>query len=877
MAKITRRNFMKLGVASGALLAVGEGLGFTGSALAGTVSLEPGGKDFSPETGAERTAIATACWQCVTRCAAIGFVEDGRLVKMESNPNSIRTEGKMCPRGQTGVNHVYDPDRVLYPMKRVGARGSGNWQRISWDAALTEIVDHIKPLRDAGKAKQFCFHAGRMKASSDKLIKGSFLAKYGTDTILGHTAICEAAKWTAQELTWGKHYDNWDFDNTKFVLNFGSNVLEAHTNHIPTAQRLVRAITDRNVRMVTFDVRLSNTAAKSSEWIPIKPGTDGAVMLAMCNHIINSGLHDRDFLDYVKATDNSNSLLKQIQKVLSDLAAPLSPIIGNDLSKRLDSLLTSLKLEKEKALREHLAPFTAVWAEGISGVPAAKIIELAVEFATTKPACLITYRGAVAHYCGAENERVAMMLTSLTGNVDNPGGRCKGVGASWKAASVDGPVPAKQSLKIKDGFDGQVAYPTHHVDQLTMKMIKDGSKGRPSVYMWYCYSPVYANGEMQENIDVMKDEGLIPYSVCINPFYDESAALADLILPDATYLERWDFEDMVSPTQVAEYYIRQPLVEPLCGIKSFQDVCFELADRMGMPLFNSKNIHSMEDYVKYACNNTPGVPGFDSMKANGVWNDGSAPKYFSYKKDMGSDESLMAAGYTLDPGGTGVWFKPITPRTGPNYGDHKDDYTTYKAQKLANGINLAGFAPDKLNKSGYMELFSELMAKKNFSALPTYYPIPEHQSMGNGQLILTTYKVIVHTQSRNQNCKWVTELYHENPGWIHPETAGALGISDGDNVKVESAVGSFETPVRVTKGVARGVIAVSHHLGHWEYGRYASGKATPDPDPSECKPDAEVHWWTTHGVRPNWAIPNSPDPISGQQRWMDTVVTVSKQ
>ncbi|GBE57212.1 dimethyl sulfoxide reductase DmsA precursor [bacterium BMS3Abin01] len=840
MIRTTRRNFLKLGMASGALLAAGEVIGCGQESLTGTVSLEPGGKDFSPKTGAERTAIPTACWNCVTRCAAIGFVEDGRLVKMESNPDSIRTEGKMCAKGQAGPNHVYDPDRVLYPMKRVGPRGGGQWQRLSWDAALTEIVDHIKPLRDAGTPEKFMFHYGRMKASSSKLVKSSFLHTFGTETIGNHTSICEGGKWVAQELTWGKHYDSWDFDNTGFVLNFGSNVFEAHTNHIPTSPRLIRAMTDRGVRLITFDVKLSNTAAKSSEWIPIKPGTDGAVMLAMCNHIISNNLHDRDFLDYVKATGDPDASTE----------------------------------EKEDSLRNHLDRFTPEWAEGISGISADKIKAVAEDFATTKPACLITYRGAVAHYCGAENERSAMMLASLTGNIDNPGGRCKAVGASWEYPKSPDP-PEKKGLKILNGFPGQVAFPNHHVSNQILKMIKDGSAGRPEVYMWYCHTPVFANGEVQENIDVLKDESMLPYSICINPFYDESAALADLILPDATYLERWDSEDMVSPTQVAEYYIRQPLVEPLCGIKSFADVCFDLADRMGMPLFESEGINSMEDFVRYACENTTGVPGFDYMKQNGVWHDPEAePKYYSYKKDMGTDEDLIAGSYTLDPGGTGVWWKQ--PKEDARYGDDKHDYKTYKAQKLADGTNVSGFKPDKINKSGFMELYSELLAGKDYSALPSYYPIPEHQNMSAGQLVLTTYKVAVQTHSRNANCKWLSELFHENPGWIHPDTAASLGIGDGDTVSVTSSVGSFKTKARVTKGIIPGAIAVSHHLGHWQYGRYASGNPSPDPQPAECRPEAEQHWWNTYGVRPNWAIPNSPDPISGQQRWMDTVVTVTK-
>jgi hypothetical protein len=178
---------------------------------------------------------------------------------------------------------------------------------ISWDEALTEVAGRLKKLRDDGHPEKFMFHYGRMKASSSKIVKSVFLGAYGTKTVGNHTSICEGGKWTAQELTWGKHYDNWDFDNTKFVINFGSGVLEAHTNHIPASQRLVDAMVDRGVKVYTFDVRLSNTAAKSTEWVPIKPGTDGAVAMAMCNVIMQAGLYDKKFFKYIKATKNRNA------------------------------------------------------------------------------------------------------------------------------------------------------------------------------------------------------------------------------------------------------------------------------------------------------------------------------------------------------------------------------------------------------------------------------------------------------------------------------------------------------------------------------------------------------------------------------------------
>ncbi len=866
MASLTRRNLMKLGLASGALFAAGEA--FTPSALAGSVKLQPGGKDFSPETGVERKAVPTACWSCVTRCAAMGFVEDGRLVKMESNPDSIRTEGKMCSKGQSGPNEVYFPDRILYPMKRVGPRGGGKWKRISWDEALTELGGRLKKLRDNGHPEKFMFHYGRMKASSSKLIKSVFLGTYGTKTIAGHTSICEGGKWTAQELTWGKHYDNWDFDKTKFVLNFGSNIFEAHTNHIPASHRLIRAMVDRGVKMVTFDVRLSNTAAKSNEWIPIKPGTDGAVILAMCNVVMQNGLYDRDFLKFVRATENVNASVD----------------------------------EKIATLKSHLSKYTPEWAEKISGVSASKIKSLALEFANTKPAVMATYRGAVAHYNGNDTERAAQMLASITGNIDNPGGRCRGVGAGWKYPKGPKDKPKAKALKLTKGFPGTIAYPSHGVCQQVLPMIKDGKAGRPDIYMWYCYNPVYVNGDWKENADVLKDESMIPFTVTSSIVYDESSKLADMILPDATYLERWDWEDMVSPAQIPEFYIRQTLVKPLGESRDLGDVVIELADRMGMPLGVGS---SKEEFVKKSHEKTAkevkGFPGFDYMKKHGVWHDPEAkPKYYGYKKavldvskepvtvggvqyaDMSEPEKVaphMGDDVLYDKE-TGLFWhwrhskaKNAEEAMKKGYTNTKNAYKGYAGQLIGDKV-YKGFKPDKLSKSGYLELYSALLKKKGFAPLPTYVPIPEHQKMGPNDLILTTYKVAVHIHSRSSHRKWLSELYHDNPGWINSKTASSLGIRDGDKIKVKSKIGEIVTKASVNEKIVPGVIAISFHLGREESGRYGSGKKSPMAN--DIDPDLKLMWWKEHGVHPNWIIPNSDDPINGQQCWMDTVVKVTK-
>ncbi|MFQ6102670.1 MAG: molybdopterin-dependent oxidoreductase [Candidatus Glassbacteria bacterium] len=817
--KLNRRDFLKIGSALGAGLGTGKGLNL----LAGEVILRGGGADYSFETGNRRKAIPSACWQCVTRDGIIGYVEDGRIVKLEGNPDLPRTNGKLCARGQAGINQVYNPDRILYPMKRAGKRGEGKWKRITWDEALDELTDRLRMLREAGTPEKFMFHYGRMKASSSKIIKSYFLPAYGTKTIGNHTAICEGGKWIAQELVWGKHYDINDMTHTNFILNFGCNFFETHTSHIPISQRAVEAMA-RGVPIVTFDVRLSNTAAKSREWIPIRPGTDLAVVLAMANVVMKEKLFDREFIE----------------------------------------TWTNVTVEE---LREHLKDYTPQWAEEISGVPAPKIESVAIEYARAKPGTIVSYRGAVAHYNGVETERAILMLEAICGNIDVKGGRCKAVGAKWKN-SYPTPKGHPKKLKIVDGFKGDVAYPNHHVSHQVLKMIKDGSMGRPEIYMIYCYNPAYVNGECQENIEILKDESLIPYFVAVDVFYSESTALADLILPDATYLERWDWEDHASFDQIPEYYIRQPLVKPLGESRDFKDVCCELARRLGGEVQAAMPFESAEEFVRDACEHTPAVKqagGFEYMKTRGAWYDRNAkPKYKSYAKELRKED---LEGTILDEA-TGVYWKG---KEGESYTTTKDAYKKYVGQKIGDKV-YAGFKPDKINKSGLFEIRSRFLEEKGLAGMPSWMPIPEHEKM-SGKLILTTYKVAVQTHSRTQNCKWLTEIYHDNPAWINTKTARALGIKDGDRIKVTSSAGEIVTKAKVTEGIHPDAIAISNHCGHWEYGEYASGKQSPG---HTHEPDCKFKWWDEKGVHPNWIIPNRPDPIGGQQTWMDTVVTVRK-
>ncbi len=844
---VKRRDFLRLGAAAavGAPVLGGEQARAQDSELT-----TRGGEDYSPLSGTEREPVPTTCAMCASRCAAIGYVENGYVLKVEGNPDSKRTMGVMCAKGQAGINQVYDPDRILQPLKRVGARGEGKWAQISWDEALGDLATRLGKLRDDGQPEKFMFHHGWISEGAKKLITGAFLPAYGTGTIADNSCLGQSARRTAHELTWGGHSDSWDFDNTRYILNFGSNVMEADTNHVALARRLSFALTDNNVKLVTFDVRLSNTAAKSRVWHQIVPGTDGAVALAMCNVVMTEQLYKgrgEAFLAFCQVTPDRNATIAQ----------------------------------KVAALNEHLADYTPEWAEEISGVSADDIRQIAIDFATSGPACVISSRGASAQYNGVETERAIQMLAAITGNIDTPGGRCIGITPQWICPTAPQDLPAPRRLEILDGLEAAAALPLAGVGHQVLKMIKDGRAGRPEVYMWYNYNPAFSNADIRENTEILKDESLLPFTVAVTPFYDESAALADLILPDAVYLESFDLETGISPTQIAEYSIRQPVVPPRGEARDFKDVCCDLAQRMDVPL----DFETAEDFVSLSCKLTPIVKekgrGFSGMTKVGVWQDSDAePAYNSYRKIVPA-EALAEDGVIFDEE-TGVYWNWKTAGASSEsdaqskgYRGTSGAYRGYVGQMVL-GVVYEGFKPAATNKSGFFELYSTILETIAVPPMPTYTIIPEHRDMTDDQLVLTSFRVNVQTSSRTQNSMWLDEINDDQSVWINPASAGPRGIADGDRITIASAIGEIEAPARVTENVVPGVVAMSSHVGHWEYGRYASGKNAPF-SLDEDHPYEEHKWWPDdHGEHPNWIIQNSAEPISGQQRWMDTVVTVRK-
>lgn len=819
-----RRGFLKLGASAAAL----------GAALASPrlVAMEQklGGADFSPATGEQRKAVPFTCMACNIEDGGVAMIENGRIVKLEGNLKHPNTRGKLCAKGNAGYLHVYDPDRIMTPLLRTGARGEGKWKRISYDEAtsilaekLREVIDRSQAANDPGILNEIVLKFGR-----DRTGGGSkrFMHALGSNAMVNHTNICESSKKVGLEPSWGPDIESCDWANTKYILNFGSNILETAYFMNPNAQRLVDGVVGNRAKIVTFDVRLSNTAGYSHEWFAPYPGTDAAVALAMAHVIMNEELYDADFVrDWTNVT------------------AP--------------QLIT------------HLKPYTPEFAEGESGVPAADIRRIAREFATTKPATTFSYRGPCKHLWGAYQEAAIHMLNVITGNVEKKGGYCLPRGMGWPQ-----PQPEPPAGEVASVIAAPPLYPlaSHAVSTNAPYMIMRG-EAKVSVWMTYYDNPVYTYPSSHVWEAFLKDEGLVPFLVSFSCYMSETTELADLIIPDVTYLERHDPESMPGGLYPC-LSIRQPVIPPLGQTQEYRQTLIDVIHKVDLD--GSLGIRryfafdSVEDWMRQHFDSIPGLKedgGWEHMKQVGVW-----PVYGDV--DPETAKIVDANGEEVEPE-YGIYLGQLPASA--MIGAEVDEQGTIRKDGHAIGVQVAG-----RNHIGFgtpsrkIELYKESYRTYGFNPLPVYKRLPSRDKKP-GELILSTYKVNVHTQSRTASLKYLAELYHKNPAWINPGTAASLGIGDGDLIRITSPLGYIVTRAHVTEGIHPEVISISTACGHAAYGRLATLKHR-DPGAEWAlggDPDITNNvWWDDRGVHPNPIIRLSVDPIGGSQAWFDTVVTV---
>jgi len=679
----------------------------------------------------ERTIITSCPHDCGGRCMLKVHVADGVITRITTD-DGAEPQLRACCRGRAYRQRVYAPDRLQYPMLRTGKRGEGLFTRIPWDEALDRVAAALQEVvqRYGTEAILYVAYSGNTgtflhnQLSVFRLLTllGGFTPVWGSASFWGSLFSSETTYGTVVA---GHTCD--DILNARLIIMWGWNPAET-VQRTTTAWYLTRA-KERGVRIVSVDPRYTDSAAAfAAEWIPIRPATDTAVLLAMAYVIIAENLHDQAFLD--AATTGFETFR---QYVMGETDA---------------------------------TPKTPAWAEAISGVPSQTIAALAREYATSKPAKLLTLGAPGRTAFGEQFHRAAATLAAMTGNVGIYGGDPAGFGlppVGLQPIAGTGLISRKLTGNLPDGARQR---PALHITKIWDALLQGKSGGYPADYkLVYITNSNCVNQFMNTNKAARALQ--LPETIVVHEqFMTPTARYADILLPITTHLER---NDIIRPWQGGPYYFYlNKVIEPLYESKSDLEICEALARRLGIQGYSDRTedewLRLFWQEAEQMTDSKP-LPEYEKLKQEGV-----------YKIPL---------------------EKPVI---------------AFRAQRE----NPA--AHPFPTPSGKIEIYSHKLAERNDPLLP---PIPMYLEPWEGpqdslraqyplQLITTHCKRRIH--SNMHNLPWLRDL-EPHVVWIYTADAAARGIRPGDLVKVFNDRGAIVLAAKVTERIMPGVVSIDQ--GAW--------------------------------------------------------------
>jgi thiosulfate reductase/polysulfide reductase chain A len=525
----SRRDFLKLGGSSLGALALG-------SLVSPQVAEAARRRGLVDARG--DGVISTVCEMCVWRCGVLARVQDGRVVKLEGNPNHPHSRGKLCARGQSGLMTTYDRDRVLQPLIRVGERGGGVFRKASWDEALDLTAEKMLDIKERFGPEAMIF------SSTHNLSQTQFenlLSAFGSPNYGTQRSLCFNSMVTAFLLTYGIEEPARNYDNVEYVLLVGRNLAEAISTSETGA--LIEAVA-RGAKLVYLDPRFTKTAAKASEWIPIRPGTDAAFLLAMIHVIVTEHIGDCEFAKaYIQGCE---------------------------------SLPTAM------------ADYTPEWAEAKTGVPADTIRRIAREFAAAKRRALAHPGWRTSNFVNSfQTERAIATLNAIVGNVFEPNGCLTAEDPEAAGVSLGKPPQPPYPRITAARLDGVPwKYPLVPLKLGVFQELRDAIlTGQPyPAHGWFIarQNPVLSLPDRGRTLEAI---GRLDFLVSVDVILNDTAWYADVVLPEASYLERYDPLSVVD----GKVFLRQPVIEPQGEARSALWIYRELGQRLGLG-----------DYFQYA-------------------------------------------------------------------------------------------------------------------------------------------------------------------------------------------------------------------------------------------------------------------------------------
>jgi anaerobic dimethyl sulfoxide reductase subunit A len=517
----------------------------------------------SPDKTEKRIRVGCPAHNCGGRCLLIAHVRDGHIVRLETDdrPDSVAApQLRACVRGRSYLRRQYHPDRLTRPLKRVGPRGGSDFRPISWKEALDTLASQIERIKcQYGSSALFVPYG----TGSYNQLNGSHVARRLMNLYGGCLGIYNSYSWGATNLATPTVYgtlvtgnQRQDWLNARYILMWGWNPAEMRDG--TNSDYFIKLAREAGAHVICIDPRHSlSAAALADEWIPIRPGTDTAMMSAMAYVMLSENLYDREFIRTHCVGFDSGQMTVEGEESYTDY------ILGT---------------------RDGV-PKTPAWAEAITTVPADTITRIAREYATVKPAVLYQGYGMQRRAYGEQIVRAGCVLAAITGNVGIPGGWASGLGLQaadggglWTVFPT-GENPIQASIPVFLWTEACVrgkcmtqADGVHGVEQLDNDI--------KLIYAVATNCLINQHADVNRTAEILRDESKVEFIAVQDNFLTPTARFADIVLPACTQFETWGVED---GWKYGDEVILQPkLVEPLGESKSDYQICAELAERLGI-------------------------------------------------------------------------------------------------------------------------------------------------------------------------------------------------------------------------------------------------------------------------------------------------------
>ena len=473
-----------------------------------TVSLDA--KAWPRRVEHHHTLVPTTCFNCEAACGLVCHVNHstGRIDRVEGNPLHPASRGRNCAKGPATLNQIDDHERILYPLRRAGERGGGQWERVSWGEALDDIGGRIRAAITEGRHNEVMYHVGR---PGEDGYAERVLQCWGVDGHNSHTNICSSNARIGYQSWMGHDRPSSDFAHAEVIFLISSH-LEAGHYFNPHAQRIIEA-QGHGATVICVDPRLSNTGAKADFWLPAWPGTEPFLLLAIARLLLVDGTWDRDF---VRRWTNWETYLRQRH--------PRRPVEFESVG---------------PALLEDYAAYTPEEAERVCGVPATQITEVAriIGAHPTKFASHNWRAAGAGNLGGWQTARCLFFLNVLTGSVGTVGGTTGNGWNKYKAPHPPG-APAGQHW---NELNWPQEYPlAHHEMSILLPHFLHEGRGCLDVYFSRVYNPVWTNPDGFSWLEALKDPDKVGCHVALTPTWSETSVFADYVLPMGVGAERHD-------------------------------------------------------------------------------------------------------------------------------------------------------------------------------------------------------------------------------------------------------------------------------------------------------------------------------------------------